>query len=125
MRMPCQLPHFVSGSKECLRQQGKIEEAEAEEAYANQLKERWARYEEVTLHQMPQRRDDPALHCELGKLMLQLGMFETGKNWLLSALRLEEHYVPALTALADFYEKQGDAALAEEYRRQAQQSAAR
>jgi Tfp pilus assembly protein PilF len=45
-----------------------------------------------------------------------------GKNWLWSAVRLDEHYVPALTALADYYEKQGDAALAAEYRRQARQS---
>jgi tetratricopeptide (TPR) repeat protein len=110
---------------ECLRQQGKTEQAEAEEAYANQLKDRWARLQEITGHQMSQRHNDPALHHELGKLMLELGMPETGKSWLLSALRLDEHYVPALTALADYYEKQGDGETAEEYRRRAQQSAAR
>jgi tetratricopeptide (TPR) repeat protein len=109
---------------ECLRQQGKIEQAEAEAEYANRLKDRWARLEEITSHYMSQRHHDPALHCELGKLMLELGMSETGKNWLLGALRLDEHYVPALTALADYYEKQGDTARAAEYRRQAQQSAA-
>jgi tetratricopeptide (TPR) repeat protein len=109
--------------RECLRQQGKTEQAEAEEAYANQLKDRWSRLEEITTQQMSQRPNDPALHWELGKLLLELGIPDTGKNWLLSALRLDEHYVPALTALADYYEKQGDAALAAEYRRQAQQNA--
>jgi tetratricopeptide (TPR) repeat protein len=108
--------------RECLRQQGKTQQAEAEEAYASQLKDRWARLEEITTQQMSQRHNDPALHYELGKLMLELGMFDVGKNWLLSAVRLDEHHVPALTALADYYEKQGDAALAAEYRRQAQQN---
>jgi tetratricopeptide (TPR) repeat protein len=108
---------------ECLRRQGKTEEAEAVENYANRLKDRWARLEEITSHQMSQRPNDPALHWELGKLMRELGRPEIGKNWLLSALRLDEHYVPALTALADYFEKQGDAVLAADYRRQAQQSA--
>jgi len=110
--------------RECLRQQGKTEEAEVEEVYANQLKDRWARLKEITLHLTSQRSNDPTLHWELGKLMLELGITEMGKNWLVSALRLDEHCVPALTALADYYEKQGDDATAEEYRRQARQSAA-
>jgi tetratricopeptide (TPR) repeat protein len=108
---------------ECLRQQGKTEQAEAEESYTNQLRDRRARLEEIATHHMSQRYNDPAMHWELGKLMLELGMPEAGKNWLLSALRLDEHYVPALTALADYYEQQGDAALAAEYRHQAQQDA--
>ena len=109
---------------ECLRQQGKTEQAEAEEVYANQLKDRWDRLAEITSHLMSLRHNDPALACELGKLMLELGIAETGKDWLLSALHLDEHYVPALTALADYYEHQGDVATAEEYRRRARQSAA-
>src|SRR5579875_108634 len=111
--------------KECLRQQGKTEQAEAEEAYANQLKDRWSRLQEITSHLMSQRHNDPALYWELGKLMIELGMAEVGKNWLVSALRLDEHYVPALTALADYYEHKGDQATAAEYRRRVQQSAAR
>jgi tetratricopeptide (TPR) repeat protein len=107
---------------ECLRRQGKTEQAQAEEDCANQLKDRWARLEEITSNQMSQRPNDPALHWELGKLMLELGMPEIGKNWLLSALRLNEQYVPALTALADYYEKQGEGAVAAQYRREARQS---
>jgi tetratricopeptide (TPR) repeat protein len=110
---------------QCLRQQGKTEQAEAEEAYANQLRDRWARFSEITIHQISQRRNDPALYCEAAKLLFELGNPEGGKNWLCSALLLDLHYVPALTALADYYEKQGDGATAEEYRRRAQQSAAR
>ncbi len=104
---------------ECLRRQEKIEQAEIEEARANQLRDRWERIEEITAHQMSQRYHDAALHCELGKLMLELGITEPGKSWLVSALHLDPQYVPALMALADYYDKQGDRAAAEEYRRQA------
>jgi tetratricopeptide (TPR) repeat protein len=122
------LPHNYKARwalTECLRQQGKKKQAEAEEACANRLKDRWSRLEEITSHQMSQRFIDPALHCELGKLLLELGNLNSGKNWLLSALRLDEHCVPALRALADYYEQQGDATLAAEYHRRAKQSAER
>ncbi len=106
---------------ECLRQQGKDKEAQAAETYANWLKDRWERYTEITAHLMSQRPNDPALHCELGKLMIELGNPEGGKNWLQTALFLDQNYVPALTALADYYAKQGDQATADDFRRQAQE----
>ena len=106
---------------ECLRQQGKTKEAEKEETYANRLQDRWNRLKDITSQQMQQRPNDPDLFCEAGKLMLELGNPEGGKNWLFSALILDQQYVPALTALADYYAKQGDTAQAEDYRRQAQE----
>lgn len=105
---------------ECLRQQGKTEQAESEAAYANQLRDRWARFSEITTHLLSQRRNDPALYYEAAKLMFELGSPEEGKTWLSKALLVDPHYVPALTALADSYEKQGDRASAEEYRRRAE-----
>jgi tetratricopeptide (TPR) repeat protein len=110
---------------QCLRkQEGKTKQAEAEEAYANQLLDRWSLFSDITVHQMSQNRNNPALFCEAGKLMFELGNPEGGKRLLRSALVLDQHYVPALTALADYYEKQGDGTTAEDYRRRAQQSAA-
>ncbi len=107
---------------ECLRQEGKAEEAQAQEAHANWLKDRWERFSEIASHQMSKRPHDPALHYELGKLMLELGNPEGARNWFFSALLNDQHYVPALNALADYYAKQGDSATAEDYRRQAQES---
>lgn len=109
---------------ECLREQGKLEEAEREQILADRLRDRWVRFSEITTHIMSQQRNNPALQCELGQLMLELGIPEIGKNWLLSALRLDEHYIPALKALADYYQERGDTEQAEEYRRRATQSAA-
>lgn len=106
----------------CLRQQGKAE-ANAEEKRSDALRDRWKRYNELTTHLLSQRPNDPALQCELGKLMLELGLNEAGRNWLLGALRLDEHYVPALTALADYYQQQGDTDAAKEYGERARSSA--
>lgn len=109
---------------DCLRQQGKLQEAEGEELVAKRLRDRWERLSEITTNLMSQRRNNPALQCELGQLMLELGIPEIGKNWLLSALRLDEHYVPALKTLADYYQQHGDTEKSEEYRLRAQQSTA-
>lgn len=109
---------------QCLRQEGKTEQAEPEEDYANQLRDRWARFSEITAHQMSERRNDPALYTEAAKLMFELGNPEGGKHWLSSALLVDQHYVPALTAFADYYEKHGEEVTAEDYRRRAQNSAA-
>jgi len=107
---------------ECLRQEGKTEEAQTEEAYANRLKDRWERYSEIASHQLTQRPNDPDLYCEMGKLMLELGNPEGAKNWFVNALLVDPQCVAAINALADYYTKQGDLATAEDFRRQAQES---
>jgi tetratricopeptide (TPR) repeat protein len=107
---------------ECLRQQGKAE-ADDMQKRADLLRDRWERLDELVNHLLSQKPNDPALHCELGKVLLQLGVPESGRGWLLSALRLDENYGPALTALADYYQQQGDPDQAAEYRRRAAASA--
>lgn len=107
---------------ECLRQQGKSEEAQHEEAYTNRLKDRWERYTEISAHLLSQQPNNPALYCELGKLLLELGNPEGAKNWFLSALLLDRQYVPALNGLADYYGQRGESATAEDFRQQAQDS---
>ena len=105
----------------CLRQQGKPE-ADREQKRTDALRDRWKRYNELTTHLLSQRPNDPALQCELGTLLLELGLPQAGRNWLLGALRLNEHYAPALTALADYYQQQGDTDAAQEYRQRARSS---
>jgi tetratricopeptide (TPR) repeat protein len=103
---------------ECLRQQRKSEEAEVQHERTEALYERGTQLSEVLHHLMQQRPDDPALHYKAGTLYLQLGSPQFGEAWLLSALRLNEHYLPALEALANYYQEHGDSERAEEYRRQ-------
>jgi predicted Zn-dependent protease len=101
---------------DCLRRAGKTEEAEVQIAHANQLKDRRQRQGEIMTHLMSQRPNDPALQCELGTLLLQLGDPKQGESWLLHALYLDENYVPAYEALADYYQQRGDLDKADECR---------
>jgi tetratricopeptide (TPR) repeat protein len=101
---------------ECLRRAGKTEEADAQMARADQLKDRRQRQGEIMTHLMSQRPNDPALQSELGTLYLQLGSPEVGEGWLLHALRLDPNQIPALEALAEFYQQRGEQEKAEEYR---------
>ncbi len=80
------------------------------------LKDLRQRQGEILTHQMSMRPHDPALHCELGTLFIQLGQPGIGEGWLLSALRLDERYVPALEALADYYQQRGESDRADEFR---------
>lgn len=105
---------------ECLRQQGKTQEAEAQRERTESLRELRTQQSEILTRLMQQRPDDPALHCKLGTLYLRLGSPQMGEAWLLSALRLDVYYAPALEELAKYYQKLGDNERAEEYRRQAQ-----
>jgi tetratricopeptide (TPR) repeat protein len=104
---------------QALNQEGKTAEAAAQKVRAEQLKERRERLGELTGQQMSARPNDPALHCELGTLLISLGYDDLGERWLFSALHLDPDYGPAHAALADYYQEHGDRAKASEHRRQA------
>jgi tetratricopeptide (TPR) repeat protein len=104
---------------ECLRQQGKTEEAEVQRERTESLRELRTRQWEILTRLMQQKPDDPALHCQLGTLYLRLGSPQVGEAWLLRALRLDAHYVPALEALAKLSQERGDDERAEQYHLQA------
>lgn len=104
---------------ECLRQQGKTEEAEAQRERTEALYDRRTQLAEILNHLMQQKPNDPSLHYKAGTLYLQLGSPQVGEGWLLSALRLDEHYVPALEALASHSQERGDNDRALEYQRRA------
>jgi tetratricopeptide (TPR) repeat protein len=97
-------------------------EAEAQLRKAEAAKDRAERLGELTSRQLSIRPLDPALHYEMGVQLLRSGNDETGVGWLLSALRLDPDYRPAHRALADYYERRGDAERAQEHRRLAEAS---
>lgn len=108
---------------ECLRKQERGKEAETLRKRAEKIRERLDRQGEITGRLISENPDDPALPCELGHILLELDDPQHAEIWFQSALRLDEHYVPALNALADFHQQRGDADAAEEYRLRARQSA--
>lgn len=108
---------------ECLQKQDRVEEAESQRARAEKIRERLDRQSEISGRLISENPDDPALPYELGQIQLELGDPQHAEIWFFSALRLDEHYVPALKALAGYYQQRGDADKAEEYRFRAEQSA--
>ncbi len=106
---------------QALRQEGKGEEAEAQRARAEHLKDLRERLADLEHRRLPEQPHDPALHCEMGTVLLELGYDELGERWLRSALHEKPDYRPAHAALAGYYERKGDAAQAAEQRRAAQE----
>jgi tetratricopeptide (TPR) repeat protein len=108
--------HLLS---QALQKQAKTDEAQAQSKVAEQVKEVAERLGDLRSRKMSERPLDPALHYEMGTLLLRAGHKEVGESWLLSALSLDPNYRPAHAALADYYESQGDATKAKEHLRKA------
>jgi tetratricopeptide (TPR) repeat protein len=104
----------------CLIQQpGKEVEAAALRDRLNDLEKNLTRLKAISNHEMGLRPRDPALHCELGTIMLRIGQDEYGERWLLSALQCDLQYRPAHAALADYYQRKGEETKAAHHRAQA------
>lgn len=106
------------GLHRALQGLGKSEEAKAQLAKAQQLKNAFERIHEIQTHQMTLRPFDPALHAELGEMLVQTGQLATGEQWLLSALHLDPNLTAAHAALARFYDEQGNPSQAELHRQE-------
>ena len=112
------------GLGQVLSEEGKDAEAKEQLARAERIKDRNERFGEIITRDMSMLPRDPALHAELGRLLLEMGHKEAGERWLLSALSLDPRLWAAHAALADYYNSQGDSEKAEEHRRQAGAAAA-
>jgi predicted Zn-dependent protease len=99
-----------------LQQQGKTEEAKAQLAVAEALRDRLARLGEITSRRMAQSPLDPALQYEFGKLLIETGQPDVGVQWLLSAVSLDPEHRPSHAALAAYYEARGEREKAEYHR---------
>jgi tetratricopeptide (TPR) repeat protein len=106
-----------------LVRQGKKTAAKAQSKTTEDLKKRLERLGEIQSREMSMRPHDPALHCELGTLLLRVGYPEVGLGWLHSALNQDSHYRAAHTALADYYAAHGNAEKAAYHRREARTAA--
>ncbi|AMV25652.1 tetratricopeptide repeat protein [Gemmata sp. SH-PL17] len=104
---------------EALRQQGKSEEARVQGLKADEIKDRVARLTELQSRQLAEFPLDPALHFEMGQLLIQTGRGDVGERWLLGALKLDPEHRASHLALAAYYESRGERARAEEHRARA------
>jgi tetratricopeptide (TPR) repeat protein len=102
---------------QCLKQNGKFKEAEAQFVQMEKLKNGILRMQELANHKLQAAPNDPALLCEMGTLCIEMGQGEVGLGWLLSALQKAPNFKPAHVALAHYYEQIGDGQRAAIHRR--------
>lgn len=91
-----------------LLRQGNQDEAQALQDRLKQTDRDFQRLEQIYLHELGERPNDPVLHSEFGALLLRLGYAEAGRNWLLLALQEDPHCRPAQEALARFAPRQDE-----------------
>jgi tetratricopeptide (TPR) repeat protein len=75
---------------DALRRQRKEPEAKARQQEAESLKDALERLNDIQRHRMFDQPSNPALHRELGELLLRLGKKDDAERWLRSALALEK-----------------------------------
>lgn len=109
--------HFLLS--QALSRQNKESEAQQQRITADDLKDRSERLGDIMARRMSIHPHDPALHVEMGKLLISLGEKDVGHGWLQTALQKDPAYRPAHAALADYYQDAGDAQQAAVHRRQA------
>jgi tetratricopeptide (TPR) repeat protein len=103
----------------CLTRLGRTVEAEECRLRMEQAKEEAKKTKEEMAQltrQLQQAPDDADLRCRIAQLFLRNGE-EEGLRWLLLNLQHHPNHRPSHLALADYYDKQGQIALAAEHRR--------
>jgi tetratricopeptide (TPR) repeat protein len=90
-----------------LEQAGQADEAREHMRRFEQMQQDLARFNEVVTNEIAKRPGDPALHCELGQILLRAGQRDEGLRWLQSALQLDPAYAPARRAMTDYQRQVG------------------
>jgi predicted Zn-dependent protease len=100
----------------CLRRLDRPAEADEMQRRGKAIEDDLSRLQGLT-EEVARRPTDPAPRCEAGKICLRNGQEQEGLRWLLGALQCDPHHRPTHDALAEYYERHGDAQAAAEHRR--------
>jgi predicted Zn-dependent protease len=95
---------------QCLFQRGQKAAAQAELQRLKKQEADLQRLEQLVNHELRQRPEDPALHLELGRLLLEGGQAEAGVYWLQRVLQANPRQAEARRLLADYYRQGRDGA---------------
>jgi tetratricopeptide (TPR) repeat protein len=109
--------HYVL--QQSLEQQQKQAEAEAQKIELNRVEETIERMLAIMNRLMPKTPHNPALHHELGTILMRMGKEEMALTWYQSALREDPGFRPAHESLAQYYERVGDVEQATLHRKRA------
>ena len=112
------LPRTPASPKRNARR--RLKAAGAELDALTRLQEDAGRIQKIATEQMQRRPNDPGLHHEVGVISLRVGAVREGLRWLYRALEIDPKHAPTHRALAEHYQRLGNAALAARHRRLAE-----
>ena len=95
---------------------GRADEAAKEARQMQAARADVERFQAILKKKMSQTPRDPALHVEVGGILLRAGYPAEGLRWLRSAVQIDPRYRPAHALLADYYEVMGNAGRAQRHR---------
>jgi tetratricopeptide (TPR) repeat protein len=104
---------------QCLTKQGRKAEAEECRVHMQQAREEALHTKEELARltrELQVTAEDADLRCRIGQIFLRYGQ-EEGLRWLLLNLQYHPNHRPSHLALADYYDKSGQATRAAEHRR--------
>jgi tetratricopeptide (TPR) repeat protein len=111
-------PEMLYAYSQILAQRGKPEEAkkwlDAHERVRADLKRLVQLNAEIVEHP-----NEASPRCEVGLIFIRTGSEQKGLRWLLDSLQRDPNYRPAHLALADYFERKGNAPQAAYHRQQA------
>jgi tetratricopeptide (TPR) repeat protein len=96
----------------CLRQQGKIAEAQEQQKQLRQSENDARRLQEIFSRDLQERPHDAALHFEVAQIRFREGAISESLRWLHSTLRENPRHAEAHRALAGYYRRAGNLGLA-------------
>jgi predicted Zn-dependent protease len=98
------------------RRRGLDKEAAEALARSESLQADQRRIREIATRELSRRPNDPALHAEVGGVLLRAGEPQEALRWLKRALEKDPAHRPTHKLLADYYQKIGQIGLASRHR---------
>jgi tetratricopeptide (TPR) repeat protein len=96
----------------CLRQQGKIAEAQEQQKQLRLCENDSRRLQEIFSRDLQERPHDAALHFEVAQIRFREGAISESLRWLHSTLKEDPRHAAAHRALAGYYRRAGNLSLA-------------
>jgi tetratricopeptide (TPR) repeat protein len=106
----------------CLEQRNKLAEARQEQERMQRLQEDLQQMQKIMTDEMQRRPRDPELHYKVAMIAFRSGAVKDALRWLHSAVEVSPNHGPSHRALAGYYRRAGNPALAAHHRQRAEQA---
>ncbi len=114
---------LLPAQQKCLFQSGQTDKAQALMPQVKQAQEDMERLDKLVAEDIQDHPDNADAQYEVGTILLRMGVYDEGLRRLENATRLNPRHVKAHEALAEFYQRTGEARKAAEHQRLAREAA--